>query len=248
MNNNLSNNLNNSKTMTTKLPNKALSIFLLVAEAVTVTIPVIILGAKFDFPDILRQPASKAFELFQANQSSVILGYYIFLISSLIYIPLSYSLKETLFKPDLKPLLGLLTGLGITTAIFQAIGFVRWIFVMPFLTERYFIDPQSKNTITLIYDFVNRYGGMSIGEHLGFLAMGSWTLVLSYILICHSGFKKILGYFGIFIGFSLIISVLEHFGGSTAGFFGTLNFLANTIFTFWIVAIAIAIGFSKRSQ
>ena len=234
--------------MTTKLPNKALSIFLLVAEAVTVTIPVIILGSKFDFPDILRQPASKAFELFQANQSSVILGYYIFLISSLIYIPLSYSLRETLFKPNLKPLLELLTGLGITTAIFQTIGFVRWIFVMPFLTERYFTDPQSKNTITLIYDFVNRYAGMSIGEHLGFLAMGSWTLVLSFILICHSGFKKILGYFGLLIGFGLIISVLENFGGSAAGFFGTLNFFANTIFTFWIVAIAIAIGFSKRSQ
>ena len=234
--------------MITKTPNKTLSIFLLVAEAVTVTIPVIILGAKFDFPDILRQPASKAFELFQANQSSVVFGYYIFLVSSLIYIPLSYSLKETLFKPNLKPLLGLLTGLGITTAIFQAIGFVRWIFTMPLLTEQYFANPESKATVTLIYDFVNRYAGMSIGEHLGFLAMGSWTLVLSSILIYHSGFKKILGYFGLLIGSSLIISVLEHFGGNNTGFFGTLNFLANTVFTFWILGIAIAIGFAQKSK
>ena len=248
MNNNLPNNLNNLKTMPNKTNNKALSIFLLVAEAITVTVPVIILGAKFDFPDILRQPASKAFELFQANQSSIVLGYYIFLISSLIYIPLSYSLRETLFKPNLKPLWGLLTGLGITTAIFQAIGFVRWIFTMPLLTERYFAEPQSKATLTLVYDFVNRYAGMSIGEHLGFIAMGSWTLVLSAILICHSGFKKTLGYLGLLIGSGLIISVLEHFGGSNTAFFGTLNFLANTVFTFWILGIAIAIGFSRRSE
>ena len=86
MNANLSSKLGNIQTVTIKTPNKILSIFLLVAEAVTVTIPVIILGAKFDFPDILRQPASKAFELFQANQSSIVFGYYVFLVSSLIYI------------------------------------------------------------------------------------------------------------------------------------------------------------------
>lgn len=228
--------------------NKILSIILLVIEAVTVTVPVIILGSQFNFPDILREPAAKAFELFRLNQTSIVLGYYIFLMSAIIYIPLSYSLKVSLFKPNLNQLFGLLTGFGITTAIFQSIGFIRWIFVVPYLSNLYYTQPESQSIAIILYDFINKYAGMSIGEHLGFIAMGSWVLVLASILICHGGAKRILGYIGLIIGIMLNVSIAEHFGGSNASFFGTINFAANTMFTFWIIAIAITIGMSKKSD
>ena len=59
-----------------------LAIILLLAMMVTVTVPVIILGANFNFPDILRQPAVNAFALFRENQTIIVFGYYIFLCGS----------------------------------------------------------------------------------------------------------------------------------------------------------------------
>ena len=213
------------------------TIILLVLEFVAVIVPVIILGSKFNFPDILRQPAENAFTLFKQNQSAIIFGYYIFVISSLLYIPLSYSLHKTLINSKSKFALQIFKGLGITTAIFQCIGFIRWIFMMPFLTKQYFEHPEQKNTIALIYETLNLYAGTSIGEHLGFIAMGFWTICLGIIIIKHPNFNKLLGYTAIFIGILLLVSLAEGFVKNFASIFGQINFIANTLWSIWILIL-----------
>jgi hypothetical protein len=237
--------MDNKKTFT-KI-NINYSIIFLLLEIITVTIPVIILGGKFNFPDILRKSAIEAFTLFRQNQHYIVVGYYIFLISSLLYIPLSYSLQNTLKETNNNIAHKVLVGLGITTTIFQTIGFIRWVFVMPFLTESYFAANLNKNSITLIYETLNRFAGMSIGEHLGFLAMGSWTICLALIIIGIPKYKKWIGYAGIIIGTLIIISTGEHFGGKSASLFAFINLLGNTLFTFWLAVILFYIfKFSKN--
>ncbi|MFM8913463.1 MAG: DUF4386 domain-containing protein [Flammeovirgaceae bacterium] len=223
------------------------TVALLVAEAVTVTVAVAILGKNFNFPYILRQPAANAFGLFKSNQPAILLGYYIFLVSSLLYVPLSFMLKKVFDTTENRLTTLALVGLGICTALFQSIGFVRWIFAMPFLTETYFAKPESQKTIALIYETLNRYAGVSIGEHLGFIAMGGWTVLLGIILQRHSQPIKWAGYTGLAIGTMIALSVGEHFGGSTAPLFGTINFLANASWTFWLLALA-GILWMKRAE
>jgi Domain of unknown function (DUF4386) len=218
-----------------------LAIFLLIAMMVTVTAPVIILGANFNFPDILRQPAANAFKLFRENQTIIVIGYYIFLLSSLLFIPLTIVLQKVLFQTKNKTALNLFVGFGLATAIFQCIGFVRWIFVMPFLTESYFNNPESQKTIIIIYEMLNRYAGMSIGEHLGFLVMGCWTICLGLMLLKHPRFNKWIGYVGLAIGFLLIVSILEHFGGALSSIYANINMIANTLWTIWLIVIAVFI-------
>lgn len=217
------------------------SIILLLVMMITVTAPVIILGANFNFPDILRQPAANAFTLFRENQTIIVFGYYIFLLSSLLFIPLTIILQKALYQTKNKTALHLFFGFGLATAIFQCIGFVRWIFVMPFLTESYFNNPESQKTITIIYEMLNRYAGMSIGEHLGFLVINCWTICLGLILIKHPNFNKWLGIIGIVIGIILIVSILEHFGGLTSSIFAELNMIANTLWTIWLIVIGVFI-------
>lgn len=210
---------------------------LLVIEATAVTASVIILGKYFNFPDILREPATTAFTMFRDNQGEIILGYYIFLLSALLYIPLSYQFWQ--IHQFEKPMLAQsLIGLGVTTAVFQAIGFVRWIFTMPLLTDLYFERPEDQKMLSILYETLNRYAGMSIGEHLGFLSMGAWTLILAGLIRGSQLIDKILSSAGIFIGSLILVSVGEHFGGERASFFGTLNFLSNTLWTFWILILA----------
>ena len=224
--------------MKSTIINQKTTIFLLLAMIVTVIVPVSILGANFNFPDVLRHPAASAFALFKQNQTIIIIGYYIFLISSLLFIPLSYFLYKSLFQAKNKVALNMLVGFGITTAIFQCLGFVRWIFVMPYLTENYYSNPNKKETIELIYETLNRFLGMSVGEHLGFIAMGFWTICLGTIILRHNKFYNWISYSGITIGVFLIISTAEHFGGKYAALFGTFNFLANTLWSIWLAILA----------
>lgn len=220
---------------------------LLILEALTVTTAVIILGKYFHFPDVLRQPAHVAFELFKAHGEMVRPGYYAFLISALIYIPLSISLKNKfLLHQGNKTMADMLLATGVATAIFQSVGFVRWIFIMPYLTGTYFRNPEHRVVAAVIYETMNRYAGLSIGEHLGFLAMGSWTLILAAFLSKDDGLRKWLGFTGMLIGALMLISVLEHFGGANAASFGFLNFLANAAWTVWITALAISLIFDNK--
>ncbi len=214
-------------------------ITLLVLEFISVIIPVIILGKYFNFPDILRQPAATAFELFRKNQTPILIGYYIFLISAFLYIPLSYGLVRILYKTKNQTIKATFIGLSITTALFQAIGFVRWIFTMPYLTQIYFERPESRSNVVLIYEILNRYAGMSIGEHLGFISMGFWTICLGIILKKHPNVSKYSGFIGITIGVLLVVSTFEHFGGALAKVFGMLNFLANSLWSLWLIALII---------
>ncbi len=212
---------------------------LLILEVVTVTLAAAILGNQFNFPEILRQPAINAFTLFNKNTNAILFGYYTFLYSALLFIPLSYFLQIVLHDTMSEIANKLLLGFGIATAIFQSIGFVRWIFVMPFLTEQYFNHPENRNTTILIYETINRLMGMSIGEHLGFLAMGCWTLALATIILNHLKFKKWIAFSGFIIGLLLIVSVLEHFGGSFSPVFAKINFIANTLWSVWLAIIAV---------
>lgn len=214
-------------------------IVLLLLEFVAVIVPVIILGKYFNFPEILREPATVVFEKFRENQYIIISGYYVFLISSLLYIPLSYSLAGVLYQSKSQTAKKALLGFGIATALFQSIGFVRWIFTMPYLTDFYFANTENERTATALYEILNRFAGMSIGEHLGFLAMGCWTISLGIVLVKHTIFRKWIGYLGICIGIMLVISTIEHFGGVFSFVFGLLNFCANTFWSIWLIVLII---------
>lgn len=212
---------------------------LLALEVICVLVATFTLQAAFQFPAILREPASAAFGLFQKNQSVIVPAYYVFMLSGLLYLPVSFALRNALKATAAveESHLNTMVVLGATTAIFQAVGFSRWIFLMPYLTTMYFGgDASIRQTVTLIYETFNRYAGMTIGEHLGFIAMGFWTIVLA------ASVKRLVPAWvstsGISIGVLLVLSIGEHFGGSTADVFATLNFVANTLWTIWISVFA----------
>jgi hypothetical protein len=67
---------------------------LIILRVASVIIPVIILKQAFGFPEILRQPADIILHKFQSNQPHIKIGYYIYLVSSLLTIPLSILLVK----------------------------------------------------------------------------------------------------------------------------------------------------------
>ncbi|GAB3641597.1 DUF4386 domain-containing protein [Spirosoma arcticum] len=218
-------------------PAKLWLIGLLMAEITSVVAPVSVLSMYFRFPGILREPASVTLPLFAANESVIVPAYYIFMVSGLLFLPLSYAFSAVLKPGSSSALRRALTGTGLATAIFQALGFSRWVFIVPFLAEQYGQRPTQQPAIGLLYETLNRYVGMTIGEHLGFLAMGCWTILLALLLLRSRVVKQWFAALGLPIGAGLLVSTGEHFGGPSAELYGTINFLANTGWSVWLLGI-----------
>ena len=197
---------------------------LLALEAILVTIPFFILQSVFEFPDILRQPADYALKLFLQHESVIVPTYYFFLLSALFAILLTIVLVQ-FFASNEAASKGnsALLSLGTATAIFQAIGFSRWVFTIPMIAHAYFApstSDASKQALALLYDTLNRYLGMTVGEHLGFLAVGAWTMVLAWQFgkagVATERVSRVLVWTGYATGLLTIFSSGEHFGGGTA--------------------------------
>lgn len=219
-------------------PTYRVAALLALAEVVTVLVPVVQLGQYFEFPDILRQPAAYGLALFLKNQAHIVPAYYVFMMSGLLFVPLSYALSAVLKPHGSLALRQALTGTGLATAVFQAIGFSRWLFVVPFLAEQYARQPAERPALALLYETLNRYAGMTIGEHLGFLSMGAWTILLAGLFVQAGVVKRWFAWLGVPIGAGLVLSIGEHFGGPSAERYATLNFAANAAWSVWMLALS----------
>jgi Domain of unknown function (DUF4386) len=211
---------------------------LMIAEAVTVTVPVIILGAAIGFPGILDAPAAVAFKAFDAAQGAATLGYSIFCLSSLLLLPLAVMASRTLGNGG--SLGQVAEVLGITAGITQLLGFTRWLFLVPFLSGQYF-DPQTsqatKDTVAVVYDSFNVMSGKAVGEHLGFVFLGTWMVAIT--VLASRSLPAWINYSGAVIGLMILLSAFVGLLPSIAPFLETLNFLANTVWVFWLLAVAI---------
>jgi hypothetical protein len=207
------------------------------------------LAAVFEFPDVLRLTAAEVIPRFLAQESTIVTCYYLFLWSSLLYIPLSYWLAHALDQGQGGPSLAnqLLIGTGIGTAILQVIGFVRWVFWMPYLAHQWQDSQATRPMTESLYELMNRYAGQSIGEHLGFILMASWTVVLGYLLSRQTTkWGRTLGFVGILLGLMIMVSTAENFGGANAHIFGLINLLANIGWSVWAVALGIYLILQAR--
>ncbi|GAB3740483.1 DUF4386 domain-containing protein [Spirosoma lituiforme] len=225
-----------------RISTKQWLVALLIAELITVLAPVGVLSVYFRFPGILREPASVALPLFAANQSIIVPAYYVFMLSGLLYLPMSILLRRQLSASATQTAGRLLIGLGVATALFQAIGFSRWLFAVPYLAHAYeqaTANAALRDSVSLLYATLNQYAGITLGEHLGFLSMGSWTICLALMLPKSDGFSSWFSWAGMLTGGLMIISVAEHFGTSQAELFGQLNFIANTLWSAWLLVLAV---------
>ena len=74
--------------------------------------------------------------------------------------------------------------LGATAAIVQGVGLVRWPFAVPELARRYLAAPDgpdgdaTRRTVEVVFATLHRLLGVGIGEHLGYLFTGLWTLLV----------------------------------------------------------------------
>lgn len=140
-----------------------------IALAAAFNVPYAILAAIFDYPAILRQPAAEVLARFAEGGTGLLLTWYAFALAALALVPLASGLAITSARLAERPALAMGAALaGVLAGITQAIGLVRWVFVMPDLARAASgDDPAAASAAAHTFALINAYGGVAVGEHLG---------------------------------------------------------------------------------
>ena len=82
-------------------------------------------------------------------------------------------------------LLAVATVTGVLAALVQLLGLIRWPFLVPYLA-RVAAEPGAsearREAVDIVFQAFNRYLGVAVGEHLGYLLTGAWTTLAGVAL------------------------------------------------------------------
>ena len=158
---------------------------LLIAVPLAFNAAFALLGVRFDYPDILRRPTSEVLARFREGGSGLILLWWAFALTAVLLAPLAVLLSHSISDAD-ATLLAVASTVGVLAAAVQFLGLVRWPFLVPYLA-RADADPDAsaarREAIDIVFQSFNRYLGVAVGEHLGYLFTGLWTLLAGVALV-----------------------------------------------------------------
>jgi hypothetical protein len=221
---------------------------LLIAVPIAFNLAFFELGRSFDYPNILRQEPDVILRRFAAGGSGLILRWEALLVSALLMLPLAVLLAVALGASPGLTALAIATGAA--AALIQALGLVRWPFAVPELARRYVAAPDgpsgeaTRNTVEAIFATIHRLLGVGIGEHLGYLLTGAWTLIVAASLISTAVLPGWLGFIGIPIGLALLIGTLEFVGPNEERGWplaGTIVPIAYIAWSLWLIALGVGL-------
>src|SRR3954451_15485077 len=174
-----------------------------------------VLAARFDYPDILRQPTADVLMKFRAGGSALVLTWWAFALTAVLMVPLVVLLSRTIDDAD-PTLLAVATTVGVLAALVQFLGLVRWPFLVPYLA-RAAGEPDAsearREAVDVVFQAFNRYLGVAVGEHLGYALTGAWTALAGVALTQTAAAPSLVGVVGIVIGPVLMLCSLEFVGG-----------------------------------
>jgi hypothetical protein len=208
------------------------------------------LGSAFDYPDILRREPDEILRLFHAGGAGLILRWEVLLLSALAMLPLVALLAVVLGASTELTVLAIV--FGSVAAVVQALGLVRWPFAVPELARRYVAADAlpaaeaaaARRSVETVFATLHRLLGVGVGEHLGYLFTGLWTLTVAASIVTTDLIPAWLGWLGAPIGIALLIGTLEFVGPNEPDGWklaGTIVPIAYIAWSIWLVALGIAI-------
>lgn len=213
-----------------------------IALAILFNVPFSVLASIYDYPDILRHPAGEALDKFAAGGPALVLTWYGFALAALALAPMAIALSITPKRLTERPALAI--GAAVTGALAgmaQAIGLLRWVFVVPGLAHSHAAGGDAQ-AAERAFDLLNAYGGVAIGEHLGQLLTALFVAQLARLQWAEKGRKTAL------IGFATAVAMVGGTGeglalamGMDGSAFAKLTIAGFMGLTLWLIATGIGL-------
>jgi hypothetical protein len=222
---------------------------LLVVVPVAFNVAFFELGRAFDYPAILRREPEEILRRFAAGGSGLLLRWHLLFLSALAMAPLAVVLAVVLDAgPVLTPLSMVV---GVVAALVQSLGLGRWLFAVPELARRYAAadgpdGAATRGSIEIAFAVLHRYLGVGVGEHLGYLATGLWTILLSISIASGTSVPVWMAIVGVVIGIALLVGTLEFVGPNERdgwALAGTIVPIAYIAWSIWLIVLGLLLLF-----
>jgi hypothetical protein len=166
--------------------------------------------------------------------------------SAVLLAPAVVLLSATLADAD-PAVLALATAIGLLAALVQFLGLVRWPFAVPYLARLAgdpATTPATRDAIDVVFQTLNRYLGVAVGEHLGYLFTGLWTALAGVALIQSAVLHPLFGVVGLGLAPLFVLGSLEFVGPFEVRGWrlaGTLAPFAYIGWSVWLLALGIGL-------
>ncbi|MCU1572495.1 MAG: hypothetical protein JWO93_577 [Micrococcaceae bacterium] len=204
------------------------------------------LAAKFDYPDILRKPTQEVLQRFRDGGASLVLLWWFFAMTAVLLAPAAVLLSGALDGADVT-LLALASAVGVLAAVVQFLGLIRWPFLVPYLA-RSATDLNAtearKEAVDVVFQAFNRYLGVAVGEHLGYLLSGAWSVLAGFAITQSTAVPAWLGIVGVMVGAVLALCSLEFVGPFELRGWklaATLTPVTYIVWSLWLVAVGVSL-------
>jgi hypothetical protein len=174
-----------------------------------------LLSVTFEYPDILRKPAGYVLRSFDAGGSGLVAIWYGFMLTAVLFVPLAVLVHKVLARQE-TPYMAVATAFGVVGGVVQFLGLVRWPFLVPYLADVY-LDPASsgatRESVAVVFEAFNRYAGVAVGENLGYLFTGLWTVLVALAMFGSPlPFRRWLGLLGMVSAAGVLVGTFEPAG------------------------------------
>lgn len=171
-----------------------------------------VLGPAFEFPDVLRYPASERFAIFAENQSVIRPTYWVLTMTGITQILISILLYHVV-RAQSQTAATLALIFGTLAGFCQALGFGRWVILIPYFVAEA-ADPEKAQMAAMLEGAFNHYAGMLVGEHLANICWGAWLASICVVLLNATNVNRSLAWFGIALAPLLFLLAGEQIGVS----------------------------------
>jgi hypothetical protein len=219
---------------------------LLIASAVWFNVWFTVLARRFDYPDILRQPTGEILDRFRAGGSSLVLIWWAFTVSGGLLV-VSVVLLSRVLGEDSPTASLLALVVGVLAGLVQVLGLLRWVYLVPALARAH-ADPDAsdatRDAVAVTFRAFHQYLGVGVGEHLGYLLTGAWTVLVGIAILGGDVVGAWVGWVALPIGAGLVVASVEFLGPNEERGWklaGMAIPLLYVIWSLWLIVLGLAL-------
>jgi Domain of unknown function (DUF4386) len=210
---------------------------LLVIVPLAFTVCFLLLQQLFEYPDILRQSTGEVLSKFAAGGTPLIAVWYVLTLTAVAFVPLTLLVHRVLAERDAPVLLWVATAFGVIAGLAQTLGFLRWPFLVPHLAQSYLAAGASdaqRAAAGMVFEAFNRYAGMAVGEHLGYLSTAVWTVLIAVVMLRTALVPRWMAAIGAVLALGIAAGLAEPAGWELGGTINAVSYLAWAV---WLIAV-----------
>jgi hypothetical protein len=177
-------------------------------------VPFALLAARFEYPDVLRSGSEHVLVEFAKGGDGLVLLWLAYALVALGFVPLAFLVGEVSSAAGSRAA-RFAVHVGVAAGLAQAIGLLRWVFVVPGLA-REFVDPtattERRAAIIAVQDALHQMIGTGLGEFIGQGATALWTALVAVSIVRGRTTERALAALGLAIAACLVLGLADPLG------------------------------------